>query len=123
MASVMTAWDYAVCGFFGGFVTNGLEFAGASRRLGGWPRHQLGGSGPLPLAASVLSRLANSTGHAAAAGTTGQVSGPFGAPPVGLAAPPLIEQFGLHGQLAAARTTIAIVPAPPINELLVASTP
>ncbi len=97
MATVMTAWDYAVWGPFGGFAINGLEFAGATRSVGGGPWHRLGGPGPLPLAVPVLIRLPGTTGHAAAAGTTGQVSGPFGALPVGVAALPLIEQLAPQG--------------------------
>lgn len=65
MAGVMTAWDYAAWGLFGGFAINGLEFAGAIRRVGGWPWHRLGGPGPLPLAVPVLIRPPGSTGHAA----------------------------------------------------------
>lgn len=113
MATVMTAWDDAVWGLFGGFATDGLEFAGAIRRVGGWPWHQRGEPGPLPLAASVLIRLAGGTRHAAVAKSTGQVSGPFGALPVGVAAPLLIERLARHVPLTAAPTTTAIVPAPP----------
>jgi hypothetical protein len=123
MATIMTAWDYAVWGLFGDFDIDGSEFTGAVRRVGGWPWHQFGEPGLLPLAVPVLIRLAVSTGHAAAAGATGQVSGPFGALPVGVAAPPLIEQLAQYVPLTAAPTTTAIVPAPPINRLMAASAP
>jgi hypothetical protein len=69
MATVVTAWDYAVWGLLGGFAVDGLEFGGGGRRVGGRPWHQLGEPGPLPLAVPVLIRLAVSTGRAAAVGT------------------------------------------------------
>lgn len=89
----MTGWEYAFWGFFGGFAVDGLEFAGAIRRVGGWPWRQPGEPGPLPYAVSVAIRLVVGAGLAAAAGTTGQISGPFGALAVGVAAPLLIEQL------------------------------
>lgn len=89
----MTAWQYATWGLFGGFAVDGLEFAAAIRRVGGWPWHQPGEPGPLPFTISVLIRLAVGAGLAAAGGSTGQVSGPFGAVAVGVAAPLLIEQL------------------------------
>jgi hypothetical protein len=89
----MNAWQYAIWGFFGGFAVDGLEFAGAIRRVGGWPWRQEGEPGLLPLAISVLIRLVVGAGLAAASGSTGQVSGPFGAVAVGVAAPLLIEQL------------------------------
>jgi hypothetical protein len=75
----MATCQYALWGLFGGFAVDGLEFAGAIHRTGGWPWHQPGEPGPLPLAVSVLIRLIVGAGRAAAAGTTGQVRGPVGA--------------------------------------------
>jgi hypothetical protein len=98
----MTAWQYALWGFFGGFAVDGLEFAGAIRRVGDWPWRQPGEPGPLPLAASVVIRIVVAAGLAAAAGSTGQVSGPFGAVAVGVAAPLLIEQLAKQLPLSAA---------------------
>jgi hypothetical protein len=89
----MTVWEYVMWGFFGGFAVEGLEFAGAIRRVGDWPWRQPGEPKPLPLVVSVLIRLAVGAGLAAAAGSTGQVSGPFGAVAVGVAAPLMIEQL------------------------------
>jgi hypothetical protein len=89
----MTTWEYAMWGLFGGFAVEGLEFAGAIRRTGGWPWHQPEEPGLAPLAVSVVIRLVVGAGLAAAAGTTGQISGPFGALTMGIAAPLLIEQL------------------------------
>jgi hypothetical protein len=94
VGSIVMIWEYAMWGCFGGFAVEGLEFSGAIRRVGGWPWHQSGEPGPLPLAVSVVIRLLIGAGLAVAAGTTGQVSGPFGALAVGIAAPLLIEQLG-----------------------------
>jgi hypothetical protein len=89
----MTTWEYALWGLFGGFAVDGLEFAGAIRRTGGWPWRQPEEPGLAPLAVSVVIRLVVGAGLAAAAGTTGQISGPFGALTMGIAAPLLIEQL------------------------------
>jgi hypothetical protein len=89
----MTTWEYAIWGLFGGFAVEGLEFSGAIRRTGGWPWHQPDEPGLAPLAVSVVIRLVIGAGLAAAAGTTGQISGPFGALTMGIAAPLLIEQL------------------------------
>jgi hypothetical protein len=80
----VTGVEYAVWGLFGGFAVEGLEFAGAIRRTGTWPWRQPGEPGPLPLAVSVVIRLAIGSGLAAAAGLAGQVNGPFGALAVGV---------------------------------------
>jgi hypothetical protein len=90
---VMEAWQYAIWGLFGGFAVEGLEFSGAIRRIGGWPWQRPNEPGPLPLIVSVLIRLAIGSGLALAAGSSGQVSGPFGALAVGVAAPLLVEQL------------------------------
>lgn len=89
----MVALEFAVWGLFGGFAVEGLEFAGAIRRTGGWPWRQPGEPGPLALTVSVVIRLVISAGVAAAAGAAGQVSGPFGALAAGVAAPLLVEQL------------------------------
>lgn len=89
----MTGLEYAIWGFFGGFAVEGLEFAGAIRRTGDWPWRLPNEPGLLPFAVSVLIRLVVGAGLAVAAGSTGQISGPFGALGVGVAAPLLIEQL------------------------------
>ncbi|ASO19562.1 hypothetical protein FHR81_000760 [Actinoalloteichus hoggarensis] len=89
----MGGWEYAIWGLFGGFAVEGLEFSGAIRRTGDWPWRSPGEPGPLPLLASVVIRLGVGSGLAVAAGITGQVSGPFGALAIGVAAPLLVEQI------------------------------
>jgi hypothetical protein len=106
----MTGWQYGMWGLFGGFCVEGLEFVGAVSRTGDWPWRQRGEPGALQLMVSVLIRLAISAGLAAAAGSTHQVSGPFGAVGVGVAAPLLIEQLLQPFQLAATAPTIALRP-------------
>lgn len=100
-------------GLFGGFAVEGLEFAAAIRRVGGWPWLQPGEPGPFPLAVSVLIRLAIGAGLATAAGSTGQVSGPFGALAVGVAAPLLIEQLARQVPLTMPPSLATV---PPANE-------
>lgn len=85
--------EFAAWGLFGGFAVEGLEFAGAIRRAGGWPWKQPGEPSPLAFAISVIIRLVISAGVAAAAGAVGQVSGPLGALAAGVAAPLLVEQL------------------------------
>jgi hypothetical protein len=109
----MTGWEYAFWGFFGGFAVDGLEFAGAIRRVGGWPWRQPGEPGLLPYAVSVAIRLVVGAGLAAAAGTTGQISGPFGALAVGVAAPLLIEQLARQIPLT---TSTPSLPPPPSDQ-------
>lgn len=104
MVRFMTGVEYAAWGLFGGFAVEGLEFAGAIRRTGGWPWRQRGEPGPLALGISVLIRLAIGAGLAVAAGTTGQVSGPFGALAVGIAAPLVVEQLARQVPLQTAPT-------------------
>ena len=89
----MTGLEYAAWGLFGGFAVEGLEFAAAIRRTGKWPWRKRGEPGPLPLLTSIVIRLAVGAGLAAAAGEASQVSGPFGALAVGVAAPLLVEQL------------------------------
>jgi hypothetical protein len=89
----MAVWQYAMWGFFGGFAVDGLDFAGAIRRVGGWPWRQPGNPGPLEFGVSVLIRVGVAGGLTAAAASTDQVSGPFGAVAVGVSAPLLIQQL------------------------------
>jgi hypothetical protein len=103
----MSGWQYAMWGLFGGFCVEGLEFVGAVRRTGDWPWRRDGEPSALPLMVSVIIRLAISTGLAAAAGSTHQVSGPFGAVGVGVAAPLLVEQLLQPFQLADLASTRA----------------
>ena len=86
-------WVYALWGLFGGFAVEGLEFAGAIRRTGGWPWRQAGEPGPVPLLVSVIVRLAVSAGLTAAVAASNQVSGPFGALTIGAGAPLIFEQI------------------------------
>ncbi|GAB3481368.1 hypothetical protein [Amycolatopsis cihanbeyliensis] len=96
----MTGLECAVWGLFGGFAVEGLEFAGAIRRTGGWPWRQPNEPGPLPLAVSVIIRLAVGAGLAVAIGATGHISGALGAVAVGVAAPLIIEQVARQVPLA-----------------------
>ncbi|MEV4299396.1 hypothetical protein [Microbispora rosea] len=87
----MSGIEYLLWGLFGGFAVEGLEFAAAIRRSGKWPWKRK--SQITPLAASVAIRLAVGSGLAAAAGSAQQISGPFGALAMGVAAPLIIEQL------------------------------
>jgi hypothetical protein len=98
----MTGLEFAAWGLFGGFAVEGLEFAAAIRRSGRWPWRNRGEPGPLPLLASVIIRLSVGAGLAAAAGVANQVSGPFGALAVGVAAPLLVEQLARQVPLTSA---------------------
>ena len=90
-------------GLFGGFAVEGLEFSAAIRRVGTWPWRLPGEVGLVPLIVSIVIRLAVGAGLAAAAGSAGQVSGPFGALAVGVGAPLLIEQLARQVPLTVAR--------------------
>ncbi|MCP2259865.1 hypothetical protein LX15_003574 [Streptoalloteichus tenebrarius] len=89
--------ECALWGLFGGFAVEGLDFAGAIRRTGGWPWKQPEEPGPVPFLVSVVIRLAVGGGLAVAAGSAGQISGPFGALAIGIAAPLVVAQ--LAGQV------------------------
>jgi hypothetical protein len=119
----MTAWAYAMWGFFGAFAVDGLEFAGAIRRVGDWPWRWPGEPGPLPLAVSVVIRLLVGAGLAAAGGTTDQVTGPFGALAMGVTAPLLIEQLARQIPLITATADAAGIPANPTGQSTSAPTP
>ncbi|WP_157515539.1 hypothetical protein [Nocardiopsis trehalosi] len=89
----MSALAFALWGLFGAAAVEGLQFNNAVRRLQCWP--WLGASEPSfgPWLTSVFIRLGVGSGLALAAGSTGQVSGAFGALAVGVAAPYIIEQL------------------------------
>jgi hypothetical protein len=89
----MTGWDAALWGILGAFAVEGMEFVRAIRRVGGWPWRWPGEPGPAPFVVSVMIRMGVGAILAAAAGTTNQVSGPFGALAIGVGAPLLIEQL------------------------------
>ena len=89
----MTGAEYLAWGLFGGFAVEGLDFVGAIKRTGGWPWHQDGAPPLIIFLVSEVIRLAIDAGVALAAGSSGQVSGPFGALAVGVAAPLLVEQL------------------------------
>jgi len=112
----VTSWQYAMWGFFGGFAVEGLEFSGAIRRSGGWPWRQPGEPGPLPFGTSVLIRMIVGAGLAIAAGTTNQISGPFGAVAVGVAAPLLIEQLARQLPLTTAAADTATYTKAPTGQ-------
>lgn len=98
-------WVYAAWGLFGGLAVEALEFLRAIRRAAGMPWKNEDGTrnpaepGPGALAISVVIRMGIGGGLAAAAGASGQVSGPLAAITIGVAAPLIIEQFG--GQMPA----------------------
>jgi hypothetical protein len=89
----MSAWIAALWGALGGFAVECLQFYTAIRRTGRWPWTRKGEPGPLPLVVSVVIRLALGAILAGAADASGQVSGPFGALAIGIAAPLLVEQI------------------------------
>lgn len=91
--TILSVWQYALWGAFGGLAVEAVQFYGALRRAGGWP-WKVPGELPLaPLALSVVIRVGLGLGLAAAAGSSGQVAGALGAIAVGVAAPLLIEQM------------------------------
>lgn len=91
----MPVWvEYALWGLFGGFAVEGLEVYTAVRNTGKWPWRVKGEPSFLMLlSTALLIRLPVGAGLAAAAGHGGEVSGPFGALAVGVAAPLVIEQL------------------------------
>jgi hypothetical protein len=98
------SWEYALWGLFGGFAVEGLEFSAAIRRVGTWPWREPGEVGLGPLSVSIALRLSVGAGLAAAAGSAEQVSGPFGALAVGIAAPLVVEQLARQVPLTASST-------------------
>jgi hypothetical protein len=84
---------FALWGAFGGFAVESMEFYGAIKRTNRWPWKVEGETGLGPLLASVVIRISVGCGLAWAATESGQVSGPFGAIAVGVAAPLLLEQM------------------------------
>jgi hypothetical protein len=86
-------WEYAVYGAAGALAVELIEFYGAVRRTGGWPRSRMGEPGPLPLLGSVAIRIMLGAGLAWVLSGMQQVSGPAGALAVGIAAPLFLEQM------------------------------
>jgi len=80
-------------GAIGGFVIEGLQFAKAIRRVGGWPWRWASEPGPLPFAVSVLIRVAVGAGLASAAGASGQAPTAFACFALGVAAPLIVEKI------------------------------
>lgn len=89
-------WIYALWGLFGSFAVEGLEFAGAIHRTGGWPWLQKGEPARLPMLASVIIRLAIGAGLTTAVAASHQISGAFGAVTIGAGAPLIFEQMLRH---------------------------
>lgn len=89
----MVALEAALWGALGGFVVEGLQFANAIKRVGGWPWRWSSEPGPFPFLVSVLIRLAAGAGLAAAAGASGQVSTEFACFALGVAAPLVVEKI------------------------------
>lgn len=90
----MTWLEYALWGAFGGLAIEAIEFLGAISRVKGWPWKVKGEIPPFPLAVSVMIRVGLGFGLASAAGQAGEISGPWGAISVGVAAPLLLAQMG-----------------------------
>jgi len=89
----MDVLEAAMWGGIGGFVVEGLQFAAAIRRVGGWPWRWTSEPRPLPFAVSVLIRLAAGAGLASAAGASEQVTTAFAAFSLGVAAPLVVEKI------------------------------
>jgi hypothetical protein len=84
---------YAAWGAAGGLAVELLDFYAAIRHVRNWPWTSSKEPRPLPYAASVLIRLAIGAVLAAAAGSSGQLSSPFGALGIGIGAPLVIEKL------------------------------
>ncbi|WP_152989870.1 hypothetical protein [Frankia sp. ACN1ag] len=99
----------ALWGLFGGFAVEGLDLYAAVRRHGRWPwqRGRSREAGPRAYLVAELVRLAIGAGLAAAAGTSGQITTPFAALAVGVAAPLVVERLS-H----AIPLEVSAVPAP-----------
>jgi len=88
----MTGAEAATWGALGALGVEALEFAAATRRNRTWPWLDPAGPDLLPLAATVIIRVAVGAIVAGALGAAVQVSGAFGALTAGIAAPLLIQQ-------------------------------
>jgi hypothetical protein len=86
----MTWWDFALWGFFGGFIVDGLElWHRVQKNNGKWP------SGYLSIAFFIaeIIRLVAGAGLAVAFGKSGQVNGSIGALAIGVATPLIVEKL------------------------------
>ncbi len=91
----MTGVEVALWGLFGGFAVEGLDLYTAVRRHGRWP-WQSGKpreAGPWAYLIAELVRLAIGAGLALAAGASDQITTPFAALAVGVAAPLVVERL------------------------------
>jgi hypothetical protein len=86
-------WSFGLWGLFGGFAVQALEFISAANRSSGWPWRYPYGPGAGPYVVALILRLMIGSGLAAASGASGQISGPFGAIAVGVAAPLILAQL------------------------------
>jgi hypothetical protein len=84
---------YLLWGAFGGLAAEGIELYGAILRCRDWPWRIPEEVSFAPFIGSIVIRVGIGCGLAAAAGESQQVSGPFGAVAVGVAAPVIIEQI------------------------------
>jgi hypothetical protein len=100
---------YVVWGVFGGFAVEGMEFSKAVRATGDWPWRQKGEPGALPMAVSIIIRLAVSGGLSLALGQGHQIIGVFGALTAGVAAPLILEQLSARIPLTAPQVSIPIL--------------
>jgi hypothetical protein len=102
---------YIVWGTFGGFAVEGMEFSKAVRATGDWPWRQKGEPGALPMAISIIIRLAVSGGLSLALGQGHQIIGVFGALTAGVAAPLILEQLSARVPLVAPNVGSIQIPA------------
>ncbi len=89
----MTGVEYALFGLLGGFLVEAVELRRAIQKTKGWPWRDPDEPSFGPWLTAILLRLAASAGLAFAAGAGEQVSGPFGALSIGIAAPLVIEKL------------------------------
>jgi hypothetical protein len=86
-------WVYVACGAFGSLAVEALDFIRAIRRLSTWPWRDRREPDFWPYLTAVLTRVFVGAGVAWTAGASHQVSGPFGAFGVGVAALFIVEKL------------------------------
>jgi hypothetical protein len=91
---------YALWGLVGGFAIEALEFRRAVRRTRTWPWRSPDEPEFGPWLSSVIVRLIVGAIVAGAARASDQLSGPFAAVAVGVAAPVVLEQVARQARLA-----------------------
>lgn len=88
----MRWYEYLIWGAAGGAALEAAQFYVALRSRGDWPWQLDKMAGPLGYGVSIIIRVLLGLGLATAAGLSGQISGPFGAIAVGIAAPVIVER-------------------------------